>query len=78
MGWLDDFSTSGAYDALGGFSRAGIYFDEILAAASPVKQKQYKRCPGGAEQAASDGSNVLSPPSRPPLNCRDSDRAAGP
>ena len=24
VGWLDDFSTSGAYDALGGFSRAGL------------------------------------------------------
>ena len=24
MGWFDDFSTSGAYDALGNFSRAGL------------------------------------------------------
>ena len=24
IGWFDDFSTSGAYDALGGFSRAGL------------------------------------------------------
>jgi hypothetical protein len=24
VGWFDDFSTSGMYDALGGFSRAGV------------------------------------------------------
>lgn len=27
IGWFDDFSTSGAYDALGGFSRAGLAFN---------------------------------------------------
>jgi len=78
VGWMDDFSTSGAYDALGGFSRAGIYFDEILAGGQPVKQDQYKRCPGGAEVAASDGSNVLSASEQAALDCRDSDRGAGP
>ena len=27
IGWFDDFSTSGAYDALGNFSRAGLQFN---------------------------------------------------
>ena len=27
LGWFDDFSTSGVYDALGGFSRAGLQFN---------------------------------------------------
>jgi phospholipid/cholesterol/gamma-HCH transport system substrate-binding protein len=27
VGWFDDFSTSGMYDALGGFSRAGLQFN---------------------------------------------------
>ena len=27
LGWFDDFSTSGMYDALGGFSRAGLQFN---------------------------------------------------
>jgi phospholipid/cholesterol/gamma-HCH transport system substrate-binding protein len=27
VGWFDDFSTSGMYDALGGFSRAGLHFN---------------------------------------------------
>ncbi len=27
IGWFDDFSTTGAYDALGGFSRAGLQFN---------------------------------------------------
>ena len=78
VGWLDDFSTSGAYDALGGFSRAGIYFDEILAGNTPVRQGQFKRCPGGAETAAQDGSNVLSAAEQEQLDCVDSQRGAGP
>ena len=78
VGWFDDFSTSGAYDALGGFSRAGIYFDEILNGNTPVRQGQYKRCPGGAETPAEDGSNVLSAAEQQELDCVDSHRAAGP
>ncbi len=78
VGWMDDFSTSGAYDALGGFSRAGINFDEILNGNTPVRQDQYKRCPGGAEVAAEDGSNVLSSAEQEQLDCVDSHRAAGP
>jgi len=78
VGWMDDFSTSGAYDALGGFSRAGVYFDEGLAGGEPVKKGQFKRCPGGAEVVASDGSNALSASEQAALDCRDSDRGAGP
>ncbi len=77
VGWLDDFSTTGAYDALGGFSRAGIYFDEILNG-GPVRQGQFKRCPGGAEVAAEDGSNVLSAEEQEQLDCVDSHRGTGP
>ena len=29
MGWFDDFSTSGAYDAIGGVSRAQVYFNAL-------------------------------------------------
>ena len=30
VGWMDDFSTTGGYDALGGYSRAWINLSEIL------------------------------------------------
>jgi phospholipid/cholesterol/gamma-HCH transport system substrate-binding protein len=41
VGWLDDFSSSGAYDALGGFSRAGLQlnaftFSPLLGGLLPV------------------------------------------
>ena len=78
VGWFDDFSTSGAYDALGGFSRAGINFDEITNGNTPLRQGQFKRCPGGAEVAAEDGSNVLSAAEQEELDCLDSHRGAGP
>jgi phospholipid/cholesterol/gamma-HCH transport system substrate-binding protein len=77
VGWLDDFSTTGAYDALGGFSRAGVYADEILNG-GPLRRGQFKRCPGGAETAAEDGSNVLSAEEQSQLDCVDSHRGAGP
>ncbi|MGI9095171.1 MAG: MlaD family protein [Thermoleophilaceae bacterium] len=77
VGWLDDFSTSGAYDALGGFSRSGVYADEILNG-GPLRQGQFRRCPGGAEAAAEDGSNVLSAEEQSQLDCVDSHRGAGP
>jgi len=77
VGWLDDFSTTGAYDALGGFSRAGVYADEILNG-GPLRRGQFKRCPGGAEAAAADGSNVLSAEEQSRLDCVDSHRGAGP
>src|SRR3954451_18795598 len=35
VGWLDDFSDTGGYDALGGFSRAFIHLTEILHGPGP-------------------------------------------
>jgi phospholipid/cholesterol/gamma-HCH transport system substrate-binding protein len=48
VGWFDDFSTSGMYDALGGFSRAGLQFngftvDPALGALVPVPPEQRKQ-----------------------------------
>jgi len=39
-GWFDDFSTSGVYDAIGGFSRAGLAFSAftLTPTANPVLQ----------------------------------------
>ena len=83
VGWFDDFSDTGAYDALGGFSRAGIYFDEILAtagglfpnASSPPKQGSFKKCPGAAETIVPDRTNVPTAEEQAFLDCRESDRA---
>ena len=58
VGWLDDFSTTGGYDALGGFSRAWINLSELLYGPGP-KLRQFRRCPGANEMPATDGSNVL-------------------
>ena len=43
----------------------------------PPKRHQYRRCPGGAEAAAADGSNVLSQEERDRLQCREEHRAVG-
>src|SRR5205085_3031461 len=72
LGWFDDFSTSGGYDALGGFSRGQVYFpatqvehnvpaivplpDRSALYQSLVRVHPYKRCPGAAEVPLSDGS----------------------
>jgi phospholipid/cholesterol/gamma-HCH transport system substrate-binding protein len=78
LGWFDDFSTTGAgFDALGSMARADISFNEALAG-GPVRRDQFKRCPGGAEAHAHDGSNVLSGALRSLLQCDDGDRAVGP
>jgi phospholipid/cholesterol/gamma-HCH transport system substrate-binding protein len=170
LGWFDDFSHTGSYDALGGFSRTQIYFnlfnqglpaDEVgdlfgevralnkalddlqfsigAATAAPgtplddmeisvpggtrkvgdveitsplkvrdakalqdrfrdlrndivdrlltpledrtdnpgVRQGQYRRCPGGADAAAADGSNVFSEGEQEALDCREADRGTG-
>ena len=58
VGWLDDFSTTGGYDALGGYSRAWINLSELLYGPGP-KLRQFRRCPGANEMPAADGSNVL-------------------
>ena len=98
LGWFDDFSTSGAYDAIGGVSRAQVYFNALAAenldptnplnALIPLEQRgelykqlarvgQFKRCPGGAEVRASDGSNVYSEEEQKQLDCVESHRATG-
>ena len=77
VGWMDDFSTTGAYDALGGFSRAWINFSEIFYGPGP-KLRQFRRCPGANEQPASDGSNVLSAEEAARLDCDPSQRTVGP
>ncbi|HEY1357451.1 MAG TPA: MlaD family protein [Thermoleophilaceae bacterium] len=77
VGWLDDFSDTGAYDALGGFSRAFISLDEILQGPGP-KTGQYRRCPGADELPASDGSNVISSDEASQLDCDPNQRSVGP
>lgn len=91
FGWFDDFSNTGVYDAIGGTSRARIVFNtstvnlpEFLtpdqlkeAYAANFKIGQYKRCPGGGDVPAADGSNVLSPAEQEALDCSESNRAAG-
>jgi len=94
LGWMDDFSHTGNYDALGSFSRAQIYLNAFTVsndAPVPVdptdrgenferlaKLKQYKRCPGASEEPAPDGSNVWSPEEQKLLDCDESNRATGP
>ena len=80
VGWLDDFSTTGGgFDALGAYARGSIGFSENLPLpGQPVKQGQYRRCPGAAEAVAADGSNVLSEALRDELDCEESHRAVGP
>jgi phospholipid/cholesterol/gamma-HCH transport system substrate-binding protein len=77
VGWLDDFSTTGAYDALGGFSRAWINFSEILYGPGP-KTGQFRRCPGANEMPASDGTNVFSASAAAALDCDPGQRSVGP
>lgn len=77
VGWLDDFSTTGVYDALGGFSRAQLNFSEFLYGPGP-KLGQFRRCPGANEMPARDRSNVLSASEQADLNCDGSQRSVGP
>ncbi|MEJ7788754.1 MAG: MlaD family protein [Thermoleophilaceae bacterium] len=85
LGWFDDFSTTGAnFDAYGPFARGLISFQEFIPDPSnptqplgPIKQGQFKRCPGAAEEPADDGSNVFSDAERKVLACEESDRATG-
>jgi phospholipid/cholesterol/gamma-HCH transport system substrate-binding protein len=81
VGWMDDFSTTGAYDALGNFSRAWINLTEVLpppAGGPPPKARQFRRCPGSAEEPAPDGSNVFSGEQAAALDCDPNQRATGP
>ncbi len=77
VGWMDDFSTTGGYDALGGFSRAWINFSEILYGPGP-KTHQYRRCPGANELPAADGSNVFTGEAGEALDCDPSQRSVTP
>jgi phospholipid/cholesterol/gamma-HCH transport system substrate-binding protein len=77
VGWMDDFSTTGAYDAIGGFSRAWINLSEILYGPGP-KLRQFRRCPGANEEPAADGSNVLSGADAAALDCDPSQRSVTP
>ena len=74
FGWFDDFSTTGAgFDALGAMSRGHIVFTESLGATSTG---HYQRCPGSAEPALPDGSNVLTEEEQEALNCKEEDRGS--
>jgi phospholipid/cholesterol/gamma-HCH transport system substrate-binding protein len=74
VGWFEDFSGTGAYDAAGGFSRSQLNLTEIIYGPEPGI-RQFRRCPGGADAPAADGSNVLSASERARLQCDESDRA---
>lgn len=89
LAWFDDFSQTGAYDALGSFSRSQTYFnlftvsdgglipreDQGTVFEELANLHQYKRCPGAAEAPAPDGSNVWSDEEREELGCLESDRS---
>jgi len=77
VGWLDDFSTTGGYDAVGGYSRAWINLSELLYGPGP-KTGQFRRCPGANELPAADGTNVLSSAEAAALDCDPSQRSVGP
>jgi phospholipid/cholesterol/gamma-HCH transport system substrate-binding protein len=93
LGWFDDFSTTGSYDALGGISRTQVIFNPTtiengIPAVIPLPNRgqmykqqnriyQYKRCPGAAEAPASDNSNVFSADQQKALDCKESDRGTG-
>jgi phospholipid/cholesterol/gamma-HCH transport system substrate-binding protein len=94
LGWFDDFSTTGSYDALGSFSRVTTYvnalsFQNGLAQLIPAADRgaalkavlqadEYRRCPGAADDPAADKSNVWSADEQKQLECDEADRATGP
>jgi len=91
LGWFDDFSQTGAYDALGSFSRSQTYFNLFTVSDGGLiprsqqgevfkrlaKTMQFKRCPGAAESPSYDESNVWSEEEREKFDCLESDRAIG-
>ena len=76
FGWFDDFSTTGAgFDALGATARGHIVFQENIPGGG-TSAGHFQRCPGAAEPALPDGSNVLSQEEQDALDCKESDRAS--
>jgi phospholipid/cholesterol/gamma-HCH transport system substrate-binding protein len=83
LGWFDDFSHSGTYDALGAASRVGIHasaFALVDGQLTPVPPElrdaafqaaastdQRNRCPGGGDHKSADGSRPWKP--TPDYNC---------
>ena len=77
LGWFDDFSHSGVYDALGGVSRVGTHANPFLLSEGQLQfippelrdeafnqtavRKQNNRCPGAGEHPADDKSNPWKP-----------------
>jgi phospholipid/cholesterol/gamma-HCH transport system substrate-binding protein len=77
LGWFDDFSHSGTYDALGAASRVGIHasaFALLEGQLTPVPPElrdevfqavaatdQRNRCPGGGDHRSQDGSRPWKP-----------------
>jgi len=77
LGWFDDFSHTGVYDALGGVSRVGTHANPFLlteGVLSPIPPElrdeffnqtasrgQNNRCPGSAEHPQDDKSNPWKP-----------------
>ena len=74
VGWFEDFAGTGAYDAAGGFSRSQLNLTEIIYGPEPL-QRQFRRCPGGGDAPAADGSNVFSAAEQAELECEESHRA---
>jgi phospholipid/cholesterol/gamma-HCH transport system substrate-binding protein len=76
LGWFDDFSTTGGgFDAMGAYARGNLNFSENISGVQGTKQ--YRRCPGAAEEAAPDGSNVTPPDVAQQVDCDPSQRAVG-
>jgi phospholipid/cholesterol/gamma-HCH transport system substrate-binding protein len=83
LGWFDDFSHSGTYDALGAASRVGVHASAFALAdgqLTPVPPElrdkafqaaaatdQRNRCPGGGDHRSADGSRPWKP--TPDFNC---------
>ena len=79
LGWFDDFSTTGGgFDALGAYARGLVSFQEFGGLMGPIRRDQFRRCPGAAEEAADDGSNVFTEEEQDVLDCEESDRGTGP
>jgi phospholipid/cholesterol/gamma-HCH transport system substrate-binding protein len=51
--------------------------DQLFNPTGSARDDQYKRCPGASEEAAGDGSNVLSAGEQNRIDCNEDDRATG-